>query len=54
MEWNQAMDLLNKVKNNSTVWSNIYNTVNLSVITAYRINFSSLYEFNVLKPMKIK
>ena len=54
MEWNQAMDLLNKVKKNTTVWSNIYNTANLSVITAYRIKYSSLYEFNVLNPMKIK
>lgn len=52
MENNVAMNLLNEVKQNSTLWSNIYNTKKLTVITALRRKYDVLFEFNVRKPNK--
>ena len=52
MEWNEAMNLLNEVHKDSTVWSNVYNTKNLDLITAYKTDYNNLYKFNVLKPME--
>ena len=52
MEWNDAMNLLKEVQMDITIWSNIYNTFELSVVTAYRKDYSNLYKFNVLEPMK--
>ena len=52
MEWNDAMNLLKEVQMGITIWSNVYNTFELSVVTAYRKDYSNLYKFNVLEPMK--
>ena len=53
MEWNEAMNLLNNVaQKGKTLWSNVYNTKKLNVITAFRANYSTLYEFNLFSPMK--
>ena len=51
MEWKESMELLKSVSQKSTVWSNVYNTKDLSLITAYKNDFENLYKFNVLKPM---
>ena len=51
MEWNDAINILKEVQMGITIWSNIYDTFELSVVTTYRKDYSSLYEFNVLEPM---
>ena len=51
MDWNEAMNLLISVNQSSTVWSNVYNTKDLSLFTAYKNDFKNLYKFNVLEPM---
>ena len=48
------MDLLKNVSQTTTVWSNVYNTKNLDLLTSYNHSYSSLYKFNVLEPMKYK
>ena len=50
----EAMDLLKNVSQTTTVWSNVYNTKNLDLLTSYNHSYSSLYKFNVLEPMKYK
>ena len=52
MEWYEAMELLNKVKMGITLWSNVYDTKNSSVVTSVRKDYSILYEFNIFEPMK--
>ena len=52
MEWNEAMELLNKVHQEITLWSNIYDTRNSSVITGFIKDYSILYEFNLFNPLK--
>jgi predicted choloylglycine hydrolase len=52
MAWNEAMELLNKVHQEITLWSNIYDTRNSTVITAFRSDYSILYEFNLFNPLK--
>ena len=52
MEWYNAMELLNKVHMGITLWSNVYDTKNLTVITAIRKDYSILYEFNIFEPLK--
>ena len=52
MEWNEAVELLNKVRQEITLWSNIYDTRNSTVITAFRSDYSILYEFNLFNPLK--
>ena len=52
MEWNNAMELLDKVKMGITLWSNVYDTKNSTVITAVRKDYSILYEFNIFNPLK--
>ena len=52
MEWNNAMELLDKIKMGITLWSNVYDTKNSTVITALRKDFSILYEFNIFNPMQ--
>ena len=51
MNWQDAMTLLYNVSQKSTVWSNVYNTKDLSLVTAYKNNFKHLYKFNILDPM---
>ena len=51
MEWKESMELLKSVSQKSTVWSNVYNTKDLSLVTAYKNDFENLYKFNVLQPM---
>ena len=46
MEWNNAMELLDKVKMGITLWSNVYDTKNSTVTTAARKDYNILYEFN--------
>ena len=36
MKWEDALDLLIDVHQNSSVWSNIYNTKDLTLVTAYK------------------
>ena len=50
MEEDKAMDLLNNVKKTTTLWSNVYNSNELSVITALRKNYQIIYKFYVNKP----
>ena len=50
MEEDKAMNLLNDVHKSSTLWSNVYNTNELSVITALRQNYTIFYKFDVNKP----
>jgi predicted choloylglycine hydrolase len=50
MEEDEAMNLLSKVHKNSTLWSNIYNTNELTVITAIRYNYTILYKFDLYRP----
>ena len=54
MDPEEAMDLLKNVSQTTTVWSNVYNTKNLDLLTSYNHSYSSLYKFNVLEPMKYK
>lgn len=42
MELDEAMNLLNEVSQNSTIWSNVYNTKDLTVITALRKNYKCI------------
>lgn len=51
MDWKKSMDLLISVSQNSTVWSNVFNTNDLSFITAYKRDYENLYKCNVLEPM---
>ena len=48
------MNLLNDVHKNSTLWSNVYNSKSLVVITALRRNYTILFEFNINKPNEYK
>ncbi len=50
MEEDKAMNLLNDVHKSTTIWSNVYNTNELTVITALRQNYTIFYEFDVNKP----
>jgi choloylglycine hydrolase len=52
MELDEAMNLLNEVHKTSTIWSNVYNINELTVITALRQNYNILYEFKIEKPNK--
>ena len=52
MEWYNAMELLNKVQMGITLWSNVYDTKNSTVISSIRKDYSILYEFNIFNPMK--
>ena len=52
MEWNNAMELLDKVKMGITLWSNVYDTKNSTVTTAARKDYNILYEFNIFNPLK--
>ena len=52
MEWYNAMELLDKAKMGITLWSNVYDTNNSTVITAIRRDYSILYEFNIFNPMQ--
>ena len=54
MEINDAMNLLNKVRLGSTIWSNVYDTNNLTVTMAYRKDYSKLYEFIIHEPQRVK
>ena len=51
MNWEEAMKLLYNVRQPGTVWSNVYNTKDLSLVNAYKIDYEHLYKFNVLQPM---
>ena len=51
MEWDEAMNLLNSVHLTSTVWSNVYNTHDLTLFTSYHQEYSTLFKFSVLNPM---
>ena len=50
MEEDKAMNLLNDVHKSTTIWSNVYNTNELTVITALRQNYTIFYKFDVNKP----
>ena len=50
LEEDKAMNLLNDVHKNTTIWSNVYNTNELTVITALRQNYTIFYKFDVNKP----
>ena len=50
LEEDKAMNLLNDVHKSTTIWSNVYNTNELTVITALRQNYTILYKFDVNKP----
>ena len=50
MEEENAMDLLIDVRKTTTLWSNIYNLNDLTVVTALRQNYSIFYKFDVNKP----
>jgi hypothetical protein len=50
LEEDKAMNLLNDVHKNTTIWSNVYNTNELTVITALRQNYNIFYKFDVNKP----
>ena len=50
LEEDKAMNLLNDVHKNTTIWSNVYNTNELTVITALRQNYTILYKFDFNKP----
>ena len=50
MEEENAMDLLIDVRKTSTLWSNVYNLNELTVVTALRQNYSIFYKFDVNKP----
>ena len=52
MEESEAMNLLNKVHKASTIWSNVYNCNNLTVITSLRQNYNVLYKFALGNPNK--
>ena len=52
MEWYNSMELLDKAKMGITLWSNVYDTNNSTVITAIRRDYSILYEFNIFNPMQ--
>jgi hypothetical protein len=54
MEINEAMNLLKEVHKNSTIWSNVYNMNKLTVITALRQEYNTLYEFKILVPNEYK
>ena len=47
MEEDKAMNLLNDVHKSSTLWSNVYNTNELTVITALRQNYTIFYKLDV-------
>ena len=49
MEEENAMDLLIDVRK-TTLWSNVYNLNELTVVTALRQNYSIFYKFDVNKP----
>ena len=51
MNWEEAMTLLYNVSQPTTVWSNVYNTKDLSLVNAYKRDYKQLYKFNVLQPM---
>ena len=51
MEWDEAMNLLNSVHMTSTVWSNVYNTQDLTLFTSYHQEYSKIFKFSVLNPM---
>ena len=50
LEEDKAMNLLNDVHKSTTIWSNVYNTNELTVITALRQNYTIFYKFDVNKP----
>ena len=52
MDWNEAMELLNKAKMGITLWSNVYETSDSKVITAIRKDYNILYEFDINEPLK--
>ena len=52
MEMDEAMNLLSKVRKNTTFWSNVYNTKELTVVTALRQQYDVFYEFKIQKPNK--
>ena len=51
MEWYNSMEILDKVKMGMTLWSNVYDTSNSTVITGMRRDYSILYEFNIFNPL---
>ena len=51
MEWYNSMEILDKVKMGMTLWSNVYDTSNSTVITGMRKDYSILYEFNIFNPL---
>jgi hypothetical protein len=58
MNWEEAMTLLYNVSKtrekspkSPTVWSNVYNTEDLNLVNAYKLDYQHLYKFNVLQPM---
>ena len=51
MNWEEAMTLLYNVSQSITVWSNVYNTKDLNLVNAYKLDYKHLYKFNVLQPM---
>ena len=52
MDWKESMELLKNVSQGTTVWSNVYNTKDLSLMTGYNHSYYEFYKFNVLEPMK--
>ena len=54
LEKYEAMNLLNNVHKNTTIWSNVYNTNELKVITALSQKYDILYEFDINQPNEYK
>ena len=52
MEWYNAMELLDNAKMNETLWSNVYDINNSTVITSIHKDYSILYEFNIFNPLQ--
>ena len=53
-EWNEVINLLEKVKQNSTLWSNVYNPEELSVISSQNKNYDVLVKFDAVHPLMFK
>ena len=58
MEWDESMSLLKAASENDvpkdfiTLLSIVYNINNLNVLVAIKLNYKTLYELSVLKPLQ--
>ena len=53
-EWNEVMNLLEKVKQNWTLWSNVYNSEESNVISSQDKNYDVLVKFDAVHPLEFK